>query len=45
MRKVSLTLVLNRDQWTSVDKFQDFDANNNPISGSTGCNIEMATRQ
>jgi hypothetical protein len=43
MRKVTQTIVLNGDQYTSVDKFQDFDANNNPIS-SMGCNIETAIR-
>lgn len=43
MRRVASTIILNRDQFTSLDKFQDFDANNNPIS-SAGCNIVTATR-
>ncbi|MBZ5623078.1 MAG: hypothetical protein LAQ69_30800 [Acidobacteriia bacterium] len=46
MRKVTTTIVLNGDHFTSMDRFQDFDANNNPISsvGSTGCNIVTAIR-
>jgi hypothetical protein len=43
MRRVTSTIMLNRGEFTSIDKFQDFDANNNPIS-STGCNIVTATR-
>lgn len=43
MRKVSITIVLNGDQFTSFDKFQDFDADNNPLP-TTGCNIERAIR-
>jgi hypothetical protein len=43
MRKVTTTIVLNGDQFTSVDFFQDFDANNNPIP-SFGCNTVTATR-
>jgi hypothetical protein len=43
MRKVTQTLVVNGDQYTSVDQFQDFDLNNNPLP-TTGCNIESGTR-
>ena len=44
MRKVTIkTIVLNGDQYTSFDQFQDFDANNNPLP-TTGCNIERAIR-
>lgn len=41
MRRVTQTLVVNGDQYTSVDHFQDFDLNNNPLP-TTGCNIESA---
>jgi hypothetical protein len=44
MRQVTSTIVLNGDQFTSVDTFQDFDANNNP-NQSTGCNIVTGIRQ
>jgi len=47
MRQVTLkTIMLNGDQFTSFDQFQDFDANLNPITsvGSQGCNIETARR-
>ena len=46
MRKVSTTILLNDDRFTSTDKFEDYDANNNPISGagSSGCNTVTATR-
>ena len=43
MRRVTSTITLNRDEFTSIDKFQDFDANNSPIS-STGCNVVRAVR-
>jgi hypothetical protein len=43
MRRVTQTLVVNGDQYTSVDHFQDFDLNNNPLP-ATGCNIESAIR-
>jgi hypothetical protein len=43
MRKISVTVLLNGDQFTSIDKFQDFDVNDNPIS-SMGCDIETAKR-
>ena len=43
MRKVTQTLVVNGDQYNSVDRFQDFDLNNNPLP-TTGCNIENAVR-
>jgi len=43
MRRVATTILLNGDQFTSFDKFQDFDANNNPLP-TTGCNIVTATR-
>ncbi len=43
MRLVTQTVVVNGDRYTSVDKFQDYDANNNPIA-SMGCNIETAIR-
>jgi len=43
MRRVTQTLVVNGDQYTSVDRFQDFDLNNNP-QPTTGCNIESAIR-
>jgi hypothetical protein len=43
MRKVTTTIALNGDHFTSVDVFQDFDANNNPIA-SFGCNTVAATR-
>ena len=46
MRKVSITILLNDDRFTSTDTFQDYDADNNPISGagSSGCNTVTATR-
>jgi hypothetical protein len=46
MRKVSTIILLNDDWFTSTDKFQDYDANNDPISGagSSGCNAVTATR-
>jgi hypothetical protein len=46
MRNFTTTIVLNGDQFTSMDKFQDFDENDKPISstGSTGCNVVTATR-
>ena len=44
LRKVTTTIVLNGDQFTTKDMFQDFDANNVPTQ-STGCNIVVATRQ
>jgi len=43
MREVTFTIVLNGDQYTSKDKFQDFDANNHPLP-AMGCNIEAGTR-
>ena len=43
MRRVTSTIVLNGNELTSIDKFQDFDASNSPIS-STGCNVVSATR-
>jgi len=43
MRRVAQTLVVNGDQYNSVDRFQDFDLNNNPLP-TTGCNIENAVR-
>ena len=44
LRKVTTMIVLNGDQFTTKDMFQDFDANNVPTQ-STGCNIVVATRQ
>jgi hypothetical protein len=46
MRKVSLTILLNGDQLTSFDMFQDYDAANKPLNGpgNWGCNIETNTR-
>jgi hypothetical protein len=49
MRRVTLVTVnLQGDQFTSFDMFQDFDAQTPPqpisMPGSTGCNIEHATR-
>ncbi len=46
MREVSTTILLNDDRFTSMDTFQDYDANNNPISGpgSSGCNVASASR-
>lgn len=43
MREVSLTIELNGDQFTSKDKFQDFDADNKPLPAA-GCNVESAMR-
>jgi hypothetical protein len=43
MRRVTSTIVLNGDEFTSMDTLQDFDANNSPIS-SMGCNIVTAIR-
>jgi hypothetical protein len=43
MREVTQTITLNGDQFTSTDKFQDFDANNKPLP-AMGCNVETATR-
>jgi hypothetical protein len=43
MREVTLTIELSDDQFTSKDKFQDFDANNKPLP-AMGCNIETASR-
>jgi len=47
MRKVTTTIVLNGDHFISFDLFQDFDADNNPISGvgTSGCNAVTGTRQ
>jgi hypothetical protein len=47
LRKVTTTIVLNGDQFFSMDIFQDFDADNHPIStiGSSGCNTVTARRQ
>jgi hypothetical protein len=49
MRRVTLvTINLHGDQFTSFDMFQDFDAQTPPqpilMPGSTGCNMEQATR-
>ena len=45
MRKVSLTILLNGDQFTSFDMFQDYDAANKPLMvRKLGCNIETNTR-
>ena len=46
MRKVSTIILLNDDRFTSMDMFQDYDADNNPITGagSSGCNTVTATR-
>lgn len=43
IRRVAQTIFLKGDQFTSIDTFQDFDANSNPLS-TAGCNIETATR-
>ena len=43
MREVTSTIVLDGDQFTSRDKFQDFDADNNALP-ATGCNIEAGSR-
>jgi hypothetical protein len=47
LRKVTTTIVLNGDRFFSMDIFQDFDADNHPVSttGSSGCNTVTATRQ
>jgi hypothetical protein len=47
LRRVTTTIVLNGDHFVSMDIFQDFDADNHPISaaGSSGCNTVAATRQ
>jgi hypothetical protein len=47
LRKVTTTIVLNGDQFVSMDVLQDLDADNLPIStvGSSGCNTVTATRQ
>ena len=47
LRKVTTTIVLDGDRFFSMDIFQDFDADNHPIStiGSSGCNAVTATRQ
>ena len=47
LRKVTTTILLNGDQFVSMDVFQDFDADNHPISaaGSSGCNTVTATRR
>jgi hypothetical protein len=46
MRRVSIVIALNGDQFTSVDMFQDFDKDNMPMSGvgSSGCNTVSAYR-
>jgi hypothetical protein len=46
LRKVSTTILLNDDGFTSTDSFQDYDANNNVLvsPGSTGCNVVSASR-
>jgi hypothetical protein len=43
MRKVTFTITLDGDQYTSVHQFQDFDQYNNPLP-NMGCNIGQATR-
>lgn len=42
-RDVTLTILLNRANYTSTDRFQDFDANDKPLP-AMGCNIETGTR-
>jgi hypothetical protein len=45
VRLVTLqTIIVSGNQFTSIDQFQDFDANLNPVAGSTGCNREDAVR-
>jgi hypothetical protein len=43
MRQVTFTIALDGDKYTSTDKFQDFDANDKPLS-AMGCNSETGTR-
>ena len=47
LRKVTTTIVLNGNQFVSMDQFQDFDADSNPLSGpgTSGCNTVVATQQ
>jgi len=45
LRKVTTTIVVQGEQFVSMDIFQDFDADNQPITGSSGCNTVLATRQ
>jgi hypothetical protein len=42
MRKITLTIELNGDQFTSMDVFEEFNADN--VLVLTGCNTETATR-
>lgn len=44
LRRVVSAIVLQDDQFTSQDAFQDFAINNSPIPGSSGCNTVIATR-
>ena len=49
MRKVSFTIVLNGDQFTSLDQFQEYDKDNQPLppggpTPTSGCGTETATR-
>jgi hypothetical protein len=51
MRKVTITLALDGDTFSSFDEFQDYGADNNPLPPSvppapptSGCNIETAFR-
>ncbi len=48
LRLVTSSITLDGDHFVSTDKFQDFDANNNPVTpapGTSGCNVVMATKQ
>ena len=47
LRTVFTNITLAGDHFTSIDMFQDFDADGNPISGpgTSGCNVVAATRQ
>jgi len=49
MRLVTITILLNGNQFTSFDQFQDYDADNKPLPPggpmpTSGCNIQTATR-
>ena len=51
MRKVTITLALNGDTFSSFDEFQDYSVDNNPLPPSvppapptSGCNVEAGYR-
>jgi hypothetical protein len=43
LRRVTSTIVVKGDQWTSFDMFQDFDFNDKPTQ-AMGCNVVSAQR-